>query len=520
MTEPKNTQTSHHKTTPNKTTTNTIGGNISAASQMTEDQITSFREGWTRIQQRLKGELGETIWKSWIKSLRLVSVTDGVVTVATESKLTKTRVMSQYADRIRANCCVEWDGITAVDVLVHRQAIAMPEKPIRASEMDDAWPDGHNSALNNSALNNSVMNIASGASQAIQTPIQPLDAYDDLGGRLDPRLTFENFIVGGPNNIAYAASKRMAETESPTFNPLFLYGGVGLGKTHLMHAIGWEMKQRFPRCRVVYMSAEVFMHRFIKALRHRNTTQFKEEFRSIDVLMIDDVQFIGGKDSTQEEFFHTFNALIDQNKKIIISADKSPMDLSGMEERLRSRLNWGMVADIHPTTFELRVGILQSKAEQQGINLPENVIEFLAHKITTNVRELEGALNRLSAYASFISGPITIDSVYEVLGDVLRASTRQVSIAEIQREVSRHYNIRLDEMHSRRRSRNIVQPRQVAMYLAKNLTSSSYPEIGHHFGGRDHTTVMHAVGKIEKMMIDDQAISDDIKMLRSLLNAT
>jgi len=195
------------------------------------------------------------------------------------------------------------------------------------------------------------------------------------------------------------------------------------------------------------------------------------------------------------------------------------MDLSGMEERLRSRLNWGMVADIHPTTFELRVGILQAKAEQQDLDLPQNVIEFLAHKITTNVRELEGALNRLSAYSTLINAPITIDSIYDVLGDVLRASTRQVSIAEIQREVAKHYNIRLDEMHSRRRSRNIVHPRQVAMYLAKNLTSNSYPEIGQYFGGRDHTTVMHAVGKIEKMLIEDQHISDDLKILKSLLNA-
>ena len=474
---------------------------------LSPDQIEEFRAGWTRIQQRLKIELGDTIWKSWIKSLRLVGVQYGVVTLATDSKLTKTRVLGQYADRIRANCCVEWDDVTSVEVKVHRQSIAMPEKPVRASALDPS----HHMPPHEGARN---------AAQPSASAIAPLDAYDELGGRLDPRLTFENFIVGGPNNIAFAAAQRMAESETPTFNPLFLYGGVGLGKTHLMHAIGWEMKKRFPKRRVVYMSAEVFMHRFIKALRHRNTTQFKEDFRSIDVLMIDDVQFIGGKDSTQEEFFHTFNALIDQNKKIIVSADKSPMDLSGMEERLRSRLNWGMVADIHPTTFELRVGILQSKAEQQGLNLPDNVIEFLAHKITTNVRELEGALNRLSAYATFISGPITIDSVYEVLGDVLRASTRQVSIAEIQREVSRHYNIRLDEMHSRRRSRNIVQPRQVAMYLAKSLTSSSYPEIGHHFGGRDHTTVMHAVGKIEKMMVDDQTVSDDIKMLKSLLNAS
>jgi len=477
---------------------------------MTEDTTTftpehrkTMREEWTRIQSRLKQELGDTIWKSWVKPLKLIRIEAGVVYLATESKLTKTRVMSQFADRIRANCGVEWNNITAIHVEVMRHQAAIPSHPIRASEQDFTDRDHAAKVEINHAKDQGA----------------PIDAYDDWGGRLDPRLTFSNFVVGGPNNFAFAAAKRMAETESPVFNPLFLYGGVGLGKTHLMHAIGWEMRERFPKRRVVYLSAEVFMHRFIKALRHRNTTQFKEEFRSIDVLMIDDVQFIGGKDSTQEEFFHTFNALIDQNKKIIISADKSPMDLSGMEERLRSRLNWGMVADIHPTTFELRVGILQAKAEQQDLDLPQNVIEFLAHKITTNVRELEGALNRLSAYSTLINAPITIDSIYDVLGDVLRASTRQVSIAEIQREVAKHYNIRLDEMHSRRRSRNIVHPRQVAMYLAKNLTSNSYPEIGQYFGGRDHTTVMHAVGKIEKMLIEDQHISDDLKILKSLLNA-
>ena len=265
-------------------------------------------------------------------------------------------------------------------------------------------------------------------------------------------MTFDNFIVGNPNQLAYAAALRTAESDKPQFNPLFLHGGVGLGKTHLMHAIAWHIRERDSNRRVVYLSAEAFMHRFIKALRHQNTMQFKEQFRSVDVLMVDDVQFIGGKDSTQEEFFHTFNALIDQNKQIIISADKSPTDLSGMEERLRSRLNWGMVADIHPTTFELRLGIIEQKAEQDNIHLSPAVMEFLAHKITSNVRELEGALNRIAAYSTLIDQPVTIETVREVLADVLRASNRQVSIGEIKREVARHYNIRLDEMHSRRRS--------------------------------------------------------------------
>jgi len=450
----------------------------------------ALQDAWGRVQQRMKKDLGDTIWKSWIKNLKFLEKADNRITLGAETKLVRTRVSSQFADRLRANFKLEWPEVDHVEITLSRGGASLPESPQRASEQP---------ALAEMAVS--------------------LDGYDEFGGRLDPRMTFENFIVGKSNQLAYAAAMRTAESETPVFNPFFIHGGVGLGKTHLMHAIAWDIKKRFARRRVVYLSAEVFMHRFIKALRHKNTMQFKEEFRSVDVLMVDDVQFIGGKDSTQEEFFHTFNALIDQNKQIIISADKSPTDLSGMEERLRSRLNWGMVADIHPTTFELRMGIIQAKAELEGLHLPDKVMEFLAHKITSNVRELEGAINRLAAYGMLINAPITIDTVHEVLADVLRASNRQVSVGEIQREVARHYNIRLDEMHSKRRSRNIVQPRQVAMYLAKTLTTSSYPEIGHHFGGRDHTTVMHAVGKVEKMLAEDPVMAEDMAMLKSLLNA-
>jgi chromosomal replication initiator protein len=349
-------------------------------------------------------------------------------------------------------------------------------------------------------------------------PLVKSDSGDELGGILDQRMTFDNFIVGKPNELAYAAAMRAAESDVPSFNPLFLHGGVGLGKTHLMHAIAWHIRRRDPSRKVVYLSAEKFMYRFIRALRYRDTMQFKEQFRSVDVLMVDDVQFISGKDSTQEEFFHTFNALIDQNRQIILSADKSPTNLDGMEERLKSRLNWGMVADIHPTTFELRLGILQARAELEKINLPHKVMEYLAHKITSNVRELEGALNRLSAYASLFDVPITIDTVHEILSDLLRSSSAQISIDAIQREVARYYNIRQTEMHSNRRSRNIVRPRQIAMYLAKNLTNCSYPQIGSRFGDRDHTTVMHAVRKIEDMMTEDRQMADDVVMIRSLLS--
>ena len=482
----------NHKNTPNtenKTILTDHGSNL------TKEDI---QEGWSEIIARMRHDLGDSQWRCWIKNLKIIGFDEGIAIIGAESKLIKTRVSSQYQDRLLANCKIQWAQINDVKIDLMRSSVALPEKPQRASEQKNT----HHLAEN---------------TKAIQLE-RPIDAFENIGGRLDPRMTFDNFIVDKSNQLAYAAAMRMTESEFPIYNPLFLHGGVGLGKTHLMHAIAWEIRNKYANRRVLYLSAEVFMHRFIKALRHRNTTEFKEEFRSVDVLMVDDVQFIAGKETTQEEFFHTFNALIDQNKQIIISADKSPTDLSGMEERLRSRLNWGMVADIHPTTFELRVGILQAKAEKLNIDLPDQVAEFLAHKITSNVRELEGALNRLAAYTTLVQKPITIDSVYEVLSDVIRASNRQVSIGEIQRQVAQHFNIRVDEMHSKRRSKNIVHPRQIAMYLAKHMTSSSYPEIGQKFGGRDHTTIMHGVAKIEKAMHEDPAVMDDIKILKTLLS--
>jgi chromosomal replication initiator protein len=336
---------------------------------------------------------------------------------------------------------------------------------------------------------------------------------------LDPRFTFENFVVGKPNELAYAAARRVADAGSVPFNPLFLYGGVGLGKTHLMHAIAWAIKARDPQRRIIYLSAEKFMFQFVRALRHKDTVAFKQLFRSVDVLMVDDVQFISGKDMTQEEFFHTFNALVDQNRQIIISSDKSPSDLDGLEERMRSRLGWGLVADIHPTTYELRLGILESKAEQMAAEIPIKVLEFLAHKITSNVRELEGALNRIVAHATLVGRPITIETTQEVLRDLLRANDRRVTIDEIQKRVAEHYNIRVADMHSARRARAVARPRQVAMYLAKQLTSRSLPEIGRKFGGRDHTTVMHAVRKVEELCSMDSGFCEDVELLRRMLEA-
>ena len=344
------------------------------------------------------------------------------------------------------------------------------------------------------------------------------------GAPLDARFTFDRFVVGKPNELAHAAARRVAEGGEVSFNPLFLYGGVGLGKTHLMHAIAHELLASSPHLRVVYLSAEQFMYRFIQALRDKQMMDFKQLFRSVDVLMVDDVQFIAGKESTQEEFFHTFNALVDQNKQIIISADRAPGEIKDLEDRIKSRLQSGLVVDLHPTDYELRLGILQQKTEQHrakhgDIPLAAGVLEFLAHRISTNVRVLEGALMRLFAFASLVGKEIDLDLTQECLADILREADRKVTIEEIQRKVSEHYNIRLSDLIGPRRVRTIARPRQMAMYLAKQLTSRSLPEIGRRFGGRDHTTVMHGVRKIEELRGTDSQIAEDLEMLRRALEA-
>jgi chromosomal replication initiator protein len=369
------------------------------------------------------------------------------------------------------------------------------------------------------AARGAAPNLAEPALPAV--PVAAPAARPESAAALDPRFTFETFVVGKPNEFAYACARRVAEAPATAgFNPLFLYGGVGLGKTHLMHAIAWELSAK-PKAgkavSVAYMSAEKFMYRFINALRSQSTLEFKNELRSVDVLMIDDLQFLIGKDNTQEEFFHTFNALVDAGKQIVISADKSPSDLSGLEDRLRTRLGCGMVADLHATTFELRYSILEAKAQRAGVEIGGKVLEFLARKITSNNRELEGALNRLVAHANLFNRPLTLETAHEVLHDVLKAHDRKVSIQEIQKRVAEHFNIRIAEMSSARRARNIARPRQIAMYLAKQLTSKSLPDIGRNFGDRDHTTVMHAVSRVTELIAQDAAFAEDVDLLRRML---
>jgi chromosomal replication initiator protein len=316
------------------------------------------------------------------------------------------------------------------------------------------------------------------------------------------------------------AARQVAEavvgpTRTLPFNPLLLYGADGLGKTHLMHAIAWHIRQYAPDRKIIYLSAREFVYQFNRAQRYKPSLDFRKQFRSVDLLMIDDLQFI--KDLPQEELFYTFNSLVDENRQIVISADKSPSDPEG--ERVRSRFGWGLVADLHPTTYELRLGILQSKAELGRLRIPPKVMEFLAHKITSNVRELEGALNRIAAHVQLVGRDITLESVQGVLQDLLRSNERRVTIDKIQQKVAEHFNIKLGEMTSDRRARAVVRPRQVAMYLAKQLTTRSLPQIGRKFGGRHETTVVYAAGKIEELMRTDPSLAEDVELLRRMLLA-
>ena len=475
-----------------------------------EDRGASLDEQWARVRGRLRAEVGEAAYRSWLKPLTMISVKKNVVRMAVPTRFMRDWVRSNYAQRIEELWREEDENTARVEIVVQP-----PERPMPRPQ------DSPKNSLKNAPGRKAAPGIEKHRLPA-RTPASVSSGepvYPDVSAPLDERLTFDNFVVGKPNELAYAAARRVAEARTVPFNPLFLYGPVGLGKTHLMHAIAWQIKALSPKRRIIYLTAEKFMYQFVLALRTKDTMAFKEQFRSVDVLMIDDVQFMGGREATQEEFFHTFNTLVDQKRQVVISADKSPSDLEGVEERMRSRLGWGLVADIHPTTYELRLGILQSKAEQLGASIPAKVLEFLAHKIVSNVREMEGALNRIVAHIDMTKRPISLESTQDVLHDLLRANNRRVTIEEIQKRVSEHYNMRITDMHSPRRARAVARPRQVAMYLAKQLTTRSLPEIGRKFGGRDHTTVMHAVRRIEELKAVDPSFAEDVELLRRMLEA-
>ena len=452
-------------------------------------------DAWDRIRARLRAELGEATFASWLAPLVLVDIKDEEVILGVATRFLRDWIKSHYADRIVALWAENRPSIQGARIVIHAGLQSDADGNPRATgERPQARHDG-----------------AVG-------PHAHDERLDGLGSPLNGRFTFRDFVVGGSNELAHAAAQQVAGVDHLPFNPLYLYGGVGHGKTHLLHAIAWCIRGREPSRRVLYLSAERFMYRFVQAIRQKDTVAFKERLRSADVLLIDDIQFICDKDSTQEEFLHTLNALLDHRCQVVVSGDRSPSLLEGMEERLKSRLAGGLAVDILPANYELRLGILREKARPLGIaDAPREVLEFLARQITSNPRELEMALNRIAAHAALLGGAITLETTQWVLRDALEAKEQRITIEDIQRRVAAHYNIKPAELSSNRRSQAVVRPRHVAMYLAKQLTSRSLPEIGRKFGKRDHTTVLYAIRRIEELRPKDPALDEDVEHLRKSL---
>ena len=362
--------------------------------------------------------------------------------------------------------------------------------------------------------------------ETTESPIPPVNSQKKAVNNihsadinLNRKYSFEEFVSGSSNQFAYAAAMAVANNPATTYNPLFIYGGVGLGKTHLVNAIGNAILNKSPQMRICYYTSEKFMNELINSLRYNRMDEFRNKFRSMDVLLIDDIQFIAGKERTQEEFFHTFNALYESHKQIIVTSDKFPKDIPGLEERLRSRFEWGLIADIQPPDVETKLAILKMKAEQNSIKLPEEVSSFLANSVCSNVRELEGYLIRIGAYASLTSTPVSIEMARDVLKDILVERNKELTVEEILKRVSSHFNIKISDIKSPKRLKAVVLPRQIAMYLSRQLTSSSYPEIGERFGGKDHSTIIHAIRKIEKLIEEDFQLSSTIENLKKELTS-
>lgn len=457
-------------------------------------QVVINAQQWQQVQNQLREEVGVDGFDSWLSPLQpdQKNSSDSALTLHVPTAFMKDWIARHYAEIIQRNITTVLQRPLDIDYIV---------RPVFETTEETA----------------PAVMTASSPSLVKETTPATIEQELYQGNALDPRYTFENFVTGKSNEFAYAAARRIAETEDLAYNPFFLYGGVGLGKTHLMHAIAHHICRNFENRSVLYISAEKFLFQFVRALRDKSTLSFKETFRSVDVLMIDDIQFIAGKEATQEEFFHTFNALVDMRKQVILTADKSPHEMANLEDRLRSRLGSGLATEIHTPDVETRLAILSKKAESLGMDLPRDVAMLLANGIASNVRELEGALNRLAAHAQLVSSEITLDFAREQLRDLFSAYNRTVTLDEIQQEVAKYYNIKVADLHGVRRNRDVARPRQIAMFLCKQLTTRSFPEIGRAFGGRDHTTVIHAVKKVEELMRSDQVLAEDTRILETTL---
>jgi chromosomal replication initiator protein len=434
---------------------------------------------WDKILQQVERRVNPHSFATWFRPTRQERAEDNRIVVRVPTKLFSKRLKETYGDILKA-----------VLTEIGRPQLILEFLSVEAEPIQGTPP-------------------------VSPSPQARLD-FESTNNQLNQRYTFESFIVGASNQFAHAAAKAVAEQPSKSYNPLFLYGGVGLGKTHLMQAIGHDLKKRNPALRLTYLSAEKFTNEVIASIRFERMAALRDRFRNMDVLMVDDIQFIATRERTQEEFFHTFNALYDQQKQIVISSDCPPKEISAIEERLRSRFEWGLIADIQPPDLETKIAILQKKAESERAHLPDDVAEYIARSIKSNVRELEGALIRLMAYASLTDVQINLQTAQQVLKNIIETQEKKVTIEQIQRAVGEHFGLRAQDLKVRSNSRVIAFPRQVAMFLVKQLTSASLPEIGKQFGGKHHTTVLHSIHKIEALR---QVDKDFNKTLNRLLDS-
>lgn len=447
---------------------------------------------WQETLTHLEQALNAQHFNTWIKPIKLVAIEKDLVRLEVPNRFILDWVRDHYADIIRETM----SSIGAVSYHISIEIIKKnkEQKTINKAEIE----------LNQSPITTS-------------DPKEYLIKSSNSSFNINPRYTFEEFVAGSSNQFAVAAAMAVANNPATTYNPLFIYGGVGLGKTHLVNAVGNAILAKNHGMKVCYYTSEKFMNELINSLRYAKMDEFRNKFRSMDVLLIDDVQFIAGKERTQEEFFHTFNALYESHKQIVVTSDKFPKEIPGLEERLRSRFEWGLIADIQPPDVETKQAILKMKAEQNSISLPEEVILFLANSVSSNVRELEGFLIRIGAYASLTSTPVSLAMAKDVLKDILVEKNRELTVEEIQKTVAAHFGIKVSDLKSPKRLKALVLPRQLAMYLSRQLTSCSFPEIGERFGGKDHSTIIHAIKKIERQLEDDYQLRSTLTTLKNTL---
>jgi len=444
-----------------------------------------YKELWSIVQDDLKDDFKSIIWNSWVKPLVFLNYSNFTLDIQTPSELVKSRIENQYYDQIFLRAKRVFQGLNKIKFCIQ---------------------------IKNKSLNN--INIPT--DRNLNETLSSISFTDNSSRILNKNFTFKNFVIDESNELAYFSAQRVENEFNQDYNPFFIYGNVGIGKTHLLNAIAWNIKNK-NRKKFIYISAERFMYQFIKSLKMNETIRFKDQFRSIDILMIDDIQFIGGKKSTQEEFFHLLDDLIGNKKQVIMTADRSPTNIKDLDYRIKSRLAGGLVVDILPTTFELRKKIIKNKIVSKKIFLDNEIVNFLAENIFSSIRELEGALNKLILYSEVTNSKLSISNAQTILSDYLNNNNERISIKDIQLQVSKYYNLQFHDLCSKNRSRHISRPRQIAMFLSKIMTETSYPDIGKLFGGKDHATVIHGVNKIKSLSENDRKVKQDIENITLIL---